>query len=316
MVKYQLQQIPCTQIGPSFFTTRFYRDDRGLNTSLQSFGVLNPPRVIAHERLFWILDGQARIEAARKMGQAKLSCLVCEYDPFDLREIFLHCLELNSWDREFNLAERASCLQRAQTIFDGPTIPKHFWEIVGIKEDIRTVHHHKEFLKLPEVIQKYAVVHDIPLPVVLNFLRFPPAQIEAIAAQLFLLPLNRNKLSEILSLLHDITKREGLLPLDVLNAFLKTLEGEKNLFKKEEKLRELLQLRRHPEYSKQLQAFQVAVKDLSLGESVQVEPTPFFEDEAVVLNAKIGSLQDRDDLIKKLQEKGWEKILKNSTTRT
>lgn len=310
MLTYQLQQIPCTHIGPPLFAVRLYRDDRELSTSIQNFGILNPPRVMAHDRVFWILDGHARIEASRKTGATHISCLVCDEGFSDLGQTFLHCLELNSWDREFNVAERALCLQQAQKLFTGPTIPKHFWDIVGINEDIRTVHQHKEFLKLPDVIQKYAVVHDIPLQVILNFLRFPPAQIENIAAQLFLLPINRNKLAEILSLLLDVTKREGLMPLDILNAFLKTLEGEKNLFKKEERLRELLSQRRRPEYSRHLQNFQSTIEELSLGDSVQVEPSPFFEDESITLKAKLHSLKDRDELIKKLQNKGWEKMLK------
>ena len=308
--KIESQDVPVQKIGAALYSFRFCRDDRPLYTSIQNFGIINPPRLIPDGQEYRIIDGGARVEAAKKMGLTQITCQVHSVSEKNNAELFLLALELNCWNRTFNLMEKSLCLKIAQEVFAGIKIPKRFWEVVGIREDIRTIYQHKELLKLPLSVQKYAVNNDIPLTVILGFLRFPPTQIEAIANQLFLLPINRNKLAEILTLLYEVSKRERLMPLDVLNALLMMLDGETNLFQKEQKLRDLLNQKRNPAYSKRLAFFEKNVRALNLPVGTQVEPALFFEEEAVTLHSKINSLKDRDQLVEMLKGEGWLSLLR------
>lgn len=302
--------IQTNQIRKSRYVSRFYRDDRPLQTSLQTYGLFQPPLLIKNaDGTYDIVDGAARIEWCRVSNIPSVVCQVLDADEWDEKSLFIRILEINRWSRGFNLAEKAWCVKYAHDIFGGLSIPKSFWNIIGIKDNIKSIHQHKEVLKLPEIILKFAVTNNISAPIILGFLRFPRNEIEQIARYILVLPVNQNKLAEILGHLWDISRREETSPLKILDDFVSQLEMELTQVQKEQKLRHMLQIRRNPHFESALKEFNDKVNLLTLDKNTKVAPSPFFEDDSVEIQAKIRTQADLDQLRKSLSDENWNKIL-------
>lgn len=292
------------------FPSRFGGDDRLIRASIQNFGILTPPMILETGTGLRVIDGLWRVRIAHDMGNDTIPCFVYTEQDMSLPNALLLCLEGNRWHRHFNLVEKAQLLRVAHEHFGGQSIPKTFWNLTDIPHNIRAIQQYKDLLKLPQAVLRYAVNNTIPLPTILGFLHFPKDEIERLAAKLFLLPLNQNKLAEILGLMGDVYKRDRISPLAILDEAFKSVENEFNAQQKELKIRQFLKQKRNPHYEKKLEDFESRIKDLPLTKDTRIQPAPFFEDDYIELSAKIGSTEDLQAFLESLKDKNWEKLFK------
>lgn len=303
--KIDISQIQNLPLCPS----RFNRDDRDLEASISSFGIFSPPCFKKTDAGYIIIDGSIRIGMAKRLGENFVLAQVYEAGELSDEDFFKLCVELNVWSRSLNLVEQSLLLERAHEIFGGMNIPKWFYQKVGIKKNIQSIHRHRDLLKLPHLILKYAVSNDIKLPIILGFLRFPKDHIEDIANQLFVLPMNQNKLGETLGLLLDISKREDVDAKDVLMQALSDARGMGSAIQKEQELRRVLHRRRNPRYEQRLLEFEEKVQQLGLKSGLEVQPAPYFADDGVHLSLKVNDLIGLKKLVKDLEVEQWERLL-------
>lgn len=291
------------------FATRFAGDFRQLQSSIRTYGILHAPRLYVTEGQTKILDGLERVKIAGELGLEEIACYVYDEEQLSRANAFLLCLELNRLSRRFNLVEKALWLREAFNLFSGAGIPRSFWTTTEIPHNIRAVQQHKDLLRLPMTVLKYAVNNNMSLSTVLSFINFKPEDIEKLASQLFILPLNQNKLAEILSLLQDISKKENRSVFAILEEIMPELELEFSPHQKEEKLRHLLQQRRNPHYEKRLADFEGRVKKLPLNDMTRVRPAPFFEEDYIEITTRFYSQEDVNDFIESLKHESWNNVL-------
>lgn len=291
------------------FPSRFGGDARPLASSIQAYGILHPPRIYLSGERASVLDGLERIRIAREAGHKSIPCYFYDETQLSHANAFLMCLELNRLSRHFNLVEKALLLKTAHQVFLDHAIPKAFWHAVEIPHNIRALQQFRDLLHLPAAVQRYVVNNAIPLPTALSFLRFAPAEIDRLAAQIFMLPLNQNKLAEVLSLLSDVSKAEEISALAVLDTILPELELEFSPVHKEQKLRRLLQQRRNPHYERKLSEFESRVKQLPLNDKTKVRPAPYFEDDYVEVTTRFYSQEDMDAFIESLKDASWRTVI-------
>ncbi len=234
------------------FPSRFGGDERLLKTSMQAYGLLRPPRLWIRDGEFTLLDGSMRLLLAREIGIKTVNCFVHATEEMDLESAFLLCVEANSWDREFNVVEKGLLIQRAHEVFKGKIIPKIFWHSLKVPQNIRTIQQYKDLLRLPVIVQKYSVNNQVPLPVILEFLKFRKDEVEKVAKKLFVFPLSQNKLAEILEVLLDICKREERSPLNMLDQALGQIGSAGSAQQKEVSLRHILNQMRNPNHEEAL----------------------------------------------------------------
>lgn len=228
------------------FPSRFGGDERLLKTSMQAYGLLRPPRLWLRAGELTLLDGSMRLLLAREIGIKTVTCFVHETEELNLETAFLLCVEANSWDREFNGVEKGLIIQQAHEVFKGKIIPKIFWHSLKVPQNIRAIQQYKDLLRLPVSVQKYSVNNQVPIPVILEFLKFRKDEVEKVANKLFVFPLNQDKLAEILGLLLDICKREERSPLNVLEHALGQVGKEGSVQQKEAGLRHALNQMNNP----------------------------------------------------------------------
>lgn len=291
------------------FDLRFFSDVKSLQSSVQMLGVLQPPCLYKKGSDFFVLDGYHRIQFAKQRNYTSLACHVISADESTFSDVFLHYLELNRWSRSFNIVEKAFILKKAHEVFQNQGIPKAFWSIVDIPQKIHMIQSYKNLLKLPRFILKYLVNNNMSIKAAIGFLNFPKEEAEKLATQLFVYPLNQNKLIEILDILHDLKKHEERSAVVILSEVLEGL-AEINPQQRERALRECLKERRNPHYQKRMASFQSKVKKIPLDAETSLSPAPFFEEDYIEVRSKISSKDDIQKLISALKHRGWEDLFK------
>lgn len=292
----------------ALFPLRFGTDSRKLQASLKSHGLLRPLVLYRKDARMHVLDGMERLTFLKEQGDKNLETYVHDESNMDMRVAFLLYLEINHWHRPFNIVEKARALQTAHDLFRGEGIPQAFWDLAGVRQNIRVTQQYRDFLKLPDVLHKFAVNNNMPLATMLLFLRFHPSEIEAMASRLCRLPLNPNRLTEILSLLVDLTRRDELRALEVLDEILPRVEMESTPVQKEQTLRSVLLRKRNPNYEKRLREFEAAVKRLKLDDKIRVTPSPYFEEACVDVNTRFTSMEDVRALMETLEKEAWRDV--------
>lgn len=306
--KFELKKLATVK---PLFDLRFFSDVKPLQSSVQIFGVLKPPYLYRAKDDIFVVDGYYRLKFAKQKGYSQIGCYFSEEDDISSDQLFLRYIELNRWSRNFNLVEKALLIKKAHQVFQGKAIPKAFWSMVDVPQKIHVIQNYKNLLKLPEFILKYMVNNNLSLKTGLSFLKFSKEEAEKLATQLFVYPLNQNKLIEILELLYDLKKREERSAVEILGDVLQRLSGEiRSPHQKEQYLREELKRRKNPHYEQQMASFQQKVKRIPLHPEISLNPAPFFEDDYVEVRTKIYTQEDIQKLIHALNHQGWEDLLK------
>lgn len=307
--KILLQNIFPQDIQPSLvFPTRFFPSSGDLKHSIKEFGILRPVCVFKTEKELCVLDGGERLKIAREENFSEIPCAVLEGT--SLKEAFFLSLEFNRWDRSFNLIEKALLLAEAHQIFEGD-IPERFWDLIDLAFRPQLFQQCREILALPQVIKENIATCNLPLATTLQFFLFPQKHREELGKRLFRLPMNANRLSEILEWLHDISLREGVDVLDLWDQVFSKIFGKDPLQKQEQSFREVLQKRKNPHYSEKLKAFQKFVSPLPFDhKKTRFAPAPFFEDDFVEVTTRFFSVEDVSSFCKTLQGGAWEEFFK------
>ncbi|MDO8519882.1 MAG: hypothetical protein Q7T11_06935 [Deltaproteobacteria bacterium] len=142
----------------------------------------------------------------------------------------------------------------------------------------------------------------IPESLQSKFKKFPEGEREEIYAYLSSLRPNDNKLREMLEWIHDVARRDGISPLALLRGIqIPNLDVPQKL----EFLRDSLQKVRYPRYAKKKEEFEKIIQGLKLGGKIQVIPSPFFEEGKMEIRFRIGSEEEKKEIIKRLIDPGW-----------
>lgn len=310
----QITHLPLVDVSPDpLYPFRFDSDLQKLKTSLQTQGLFYPLCVIKNKKGHSILDGWRRFLILKELGFNDAPCFVYEESEMTLEQRFLFMLELNTSRQDLNIVETARCLRFAFEIFGDGSIPKRFWDLIGISQRPQQVQIFKDLLKLPESILKFLVKNRIAPTTAALFLLFPESEREKLASCLFVLPLNQNKLAEILELLHDIIVRDQVSALSVLESIFSENKNQSSLHQKEQFLRTELHKKRNPLFEKKMADFKNWRAKLSLSKTTQVMPAPFFEEDYLAVTTRFSNEKEIDEFIKSLQEKNWKEFFKRDS---
>lgn len=294
-----------SQLNQPLFSIHAFRDTRDLEASLKAYGPLHPLLVVKRNEEYHVVDGLLRLEALLRIGKTQVPCLLLDESlkDSDLLEMWF---DLHGHEVSWNAIEQARMLHVVESSFS--KVPSWFWKKVSFKKNIRAIHLIRDLVKLPESIQKHIATTGYSPFVAAQFLRLPKDDIEKTAARLFQLPLNQNRLGEILQLLADVSLNESVLPSVLIDQIFKGQQIDLPQ-KKEAYLRQTLKAKKNPLYTEAMEQFEKNLNALDLPQSAQVQPAPFFEDDYLTITAKIKSTDDLSGLIQSLQSQNMLKLL-------
>ena len=290
----QLQTVPLNRIDTTDdtyrITTRSDVDD--LLPSIRNDGLLNIPFVIARADEFAVVSGFRRIAACARLDMEDIGVRILDPDMNPLE-----CLRIaiadNSLQRPLDLLETSRALYKLSLHLHPIRRLIESTSSLGLPSNPSIVKKLTDLCLLPENMQ-HAILNDaISLSMVIE-LKELPSECAAVFTQLFSeFKLSLNKQREILMLVKEIARREGiteqrLLEGRQLNEIIVDRDRDRGQIAHE--IRTYLRRRRFPHIVKAETQFESHRKQLNLGSDINLIAPKNFEGTDYTLNLKFSSI--------------------------
>ncbi len=269
------------------FVFSFPRRDRYLRESLERWGLLEPPVVLADQGKILPVAGEGRLLALRGMGVREVSCRILRgLSPLEAQWL---ALESNRF-RELNLVEKAEALARFSRYLSAEELSRQVLPRLGLKPDPEWYYFLRDLAAAPDEL-KWAVAEGrLPLKVARILLKCPEDTRQVLLEILERFRFTASEKREVVEGLRDLARRDGLSVEEVLSRHFENLPGREEFLKR---LRALL--RPHIfELEKTFFRYREALR--SRGALLEIPPG--FEGETLRLSLPFRS---REELLQKLQ---------------
>ena len=250
-----------------------------LMDSINHVGMLNLPLLVEKETGYKIVCGFRRIEACRRLNWGDVDVKVLESDTKKL-ECITYAITDNSLQRPLNLIEQSRSINLLYPFFkDFSDLGKEL-SIMGLPGNPSIIKKIKELCHLSGSIQSGILSNTISLAMALELGRLQQSAGDGFAKLFETLKLSLNKQREILTLVKEISLREDISILkvienDMLQKILFNEDPDRN--QKVRKIRIYLKQRRFPVITAAEKEFESHLKKLKLGSGTKLIPPDNFE---------------------------------------
>ncbi|HTL48622.1 MAG TPA: ParB N-terminal domain-containing protein [Verrucomicrobiae bacterium] len=285
---------------------RFSTDDPGLEASIARHGVLYP--IVLHAASGHVIAGHKRLAAARKANVRQVSAMLVEED-LAPQELYLLAV-LSNWNQNLSDLDRGCAVLRALRDFGftEDAVRAEVLPALGIESGDPVLAEAKALAGLDPAILEAVSAGKIPFRGVSSFLRFSPADQKAFVKLTGeSLRWTSGQMTQALEWLADLLKsgKKGLEVYWQEPALQKALAGPKNdLRAAGENLFQAIKELRFPRLADCRGKFDPAAREIERAyPGLKLEPPPYFEDEGLVLRAKVRDARAFDELMEVLKKK-------------
>ncbi len=269
-----------------------------LSGSIKNTGLINPPVVIRNKSGFSVISGFRRVLSAVNLGWTNISARVMESgtDRFECANL---AIADNFHQRPLNLIEISRCYK----ILSGFCIGKNLAaaaSVLGLPDNPALAGKIARLCDLPEQLQQYVLSGAVSMAVALELVKPEYDKSGSQFAEIFdNLKLSLNKQKEFLTLSHEISIREGLSVLELINsADFQNILSDKNSDRnrKTHKIRQFLKSRRFPAIVKAEDYFRRNLKKLALAGGIKLIPPVDFEGNTFIINMEFKTMSEFSEL--------------------
>ena len=283
-------------------TTRSGIED--LLGSIQKTGLIQPPVLIENPAGYTIVCGFRRIAACRKLDWTRITARILEksVDRFKTAQV---SIADNALQRSLNLVETSRALKLLDDFGPDNQQRREAAEALGLPISESLSFALKEICRLPLPVQEGILTDTINLSMALELGGLEPLTAEGLVRLFNQLKVGLNKQRELLLLLKEIAAREQitipqLIAEKPLQEVLKTVEMDRAV--KRQKVRSYLRQRRFPAITKAETEYRKWVKQLKLGNNINLIPPKDFEGNTFSMTLRFNNRHDLSDLNKKIEE--------------
>ncbi|HBF13939.1 MAG TPA: hypothetical protein DDW49_11235 [Deltaproteobacteria bacterium] len=151
---------------------------------------------------------------------------------------------------------------------------------------------------------------DIPPLVMKKLLKIPEEDRNSLLEDLWALPVNQNKLAEIVDALVVLSKKRNC---PVFHVWIELKEKVKNVGDKGhalEMVRDILRGWRYPRLVAQEKEFTAHLKKIGIPSFMSVNPSPYFEEPWVEMKMRIENMEDVKRAAQIFQKEEWKGLFK------
>ena len=297
--------IPLADIDPRDerfrITTR--RDSDDLHLSIGRLGLQAEPLVLPGASGFVIVSGFRRIAACRGLGWDSIRAQVLQKaSPYICA---LKAIAANSLERPLNLIEISRALRLLDQYAPDGQAPPEDTAALGLPTHAGMAARLKTLCRLPAEVQDAVLEEAVSFAMACEIGRMEEGLAVALARLFRELKTSLNKQREIVTLVAEIARREGIDPMGVLSEerlsrLLDAQDLDRN--QKTQRIRKLLRQRRFPALVAAEDNFHSRRQRLALGENLQLAPPRDFEGTRFTLTLNFESLEEVGRLREKLDE--------------
>lgn len=292
----RLQTVPLSRIDTEDetyrITTRTDIDD--LQASIRSDGLLNLPFLTAGGNGFIVVSGFRRITACANLGMEDISAWILHSDLGSLE-----CLRIaiadNALQRPLNLLEISRALHHLSLHIPSGRRLVETTSSLGLPSNPTVIQKIKDLCQLPDNLQRAIMEDTISLSMAIELKDLPSACAGAFTRLFGEFKLSLNKQREIVTLVKEIARREGISELTLLEErqlqkIIDDREGDRG--HRARKMRDYLKRRRFPQIVKAESEFEKQRKQLNLGSNIKLMAPKNFEDTRYTFNLTFSSISE------------------------
>lgn len=298
--------LPLEEILKDFFFCFTSNSDLShLRRSILTSGIQTPLHVLPARRGYRLLSGFKRFELALELGLDRIPAKV-HTGKTHVEKIFLEVILEHLSCHSLNLLEKARIIRILNRLgVSWELMEKEFLPMMDLPDRWEIVQEVRDILALAPTVQDYIQIYNLSFKQTLVFAEFTYQQQELLIRLGMKLQIRGVELSEILSLLRDITKRDGISVEQILeNMEVDRIIDSEDLSRNEKigQVKEYLRKRRYPRLTSWNESLENQRREMGLPRSLQVTWDRSLERPGIELRAEIKSVEDLQRIIAQLSK--------------
>ncbi len=270
--------------------------------SIKEIGLINPPLVTIRNHRLVLVSGWKRVLACLELSMTSIPVWIVRSD--DDLQMFLLAFYENLASREFSLLEKAKILRKLKKLGEKEQkIIRHYFPLLNIPQTSYHLDLYLAISRFSKDVKSFIHQKNMSLASIEVFAEFNSRERKLLLP--LLQPLGQNKRQELLEDLHEISLRDGVSAQEILTSegMGKILHSEKFSFlQKSDRIRQWLRRKRYPRLSSHKEALKLALRKSKWPEDISIEPSPFFEEEALTVRFRFKDKEELRSLLARLQQ--------------
>jgi ParB family chromosome partitioning protein len=291
-------------LADSTFRITTCTDLNKLVLSIQKLGLLHPPLLEYNSPKYVIVCGFRRIAACMKLGWKKVPVRILKenFDRFELAQL---AIADNALQRSLNLLETSRAVKLLTDTCTDQKQLKQASRDLGLPSNPSATAKAEKICQLQLKIQDGILADTINMSMALELGRLDPEVAECLVEFFGQLKVGLNKQRELLLLLKEIAKREDISIRQViaekkLQKILQNAELDRAVMRQE--IRSYLRQRRFPAISRAEEKYENLVKQLKLGNNINLIPPKDFEGMTYLMTLRFDNRKELTNMKEKFEK--------------
>lgn len=315
-----LQYIPTSNlnVADDSYRITFAPKLDALKRSIKTVGLIVPINVRhTPEGTYQIVTGYKRVLVMQELGRQSVPALVHEPGDLSPTQAFLWNLHDNAITRPLNLIEKSTALVKLSQFYSmsEEDLVKQFLPLLDEEPSYKILHQLLSLSSLTEPLKNHVVMSDLSLSSAGRVAEFSSSTQQALLPVLAHIRPSTNKLNELLSLIREISARDGMSVEDILSHYqlLQVVADPSTApTDKVRALRQALKGLRLPQLTERQKRLSELIDNLALPESAKLVADPYFENQKMKLEYQFSQPEELTELISKIQDafnkQQWQQI--------
>lgn len=304
-----IQKIPLQQIDLSdeTFSINYLPDLQRLKSSIEEMGLIQPVILREKQNKYRIVCGFRRISIIQEFGKSAIESRVFgeeEKDDFTLFSLSLH---ENLTTRGFNTVEKAMALDKLVHYFQiSPVIVmKTFLPLFSLEPNEKILNTYLSLARMEDDVKRYILKEEVSRSNIRILSTLTPHNRTVLLSLLSSMKLGENQLREMLTLLEEISRRDRIRVIDVvqrpeIQAVL--LQKDLTPSQRTERVKKELMILRYPRMDEMEKDFEKKRRGLNLPFGVLLHHEPFFEGRGLKIEFQFETLEEYQSILASLSK--------------
>jgi ParB family chromosome partitioning protein len=318
-----IQKISIEQIDSSdeTFSVNFMPNLQRLRSSIEEIGLIQPVLLREKKEGYQIICGFRRISVFRELRKVEIDSKVFEEKEMDDLQFFLVSLHENLSTRGFNTVEKAIALDKLVHCFrvDPSFVIQTYLPLFSLEPHEKILNTFLSLVQMEDEIKRYVLEEEVSRSNIRKLSALSSKDRIGLLSLLSSLKLGENRLREVLSLLNEISRKEGLTMTEIVQQEdLQKILSQKDLTpsQRTEHVKKVLMDLRYPRMRKKEEDFEKKRKELNLPSCISLRHEPYFEGRGLRVEFQFESVEQYRSIVSTLAQvadkKEFQEMIENS----
>lgn len=284
-------------VADETFSVNFMPDLRGLRSSLQAVGLIQPVLLEKFMDHYRIVSGFRRAWIWRELGRDEIPAIVFEERSSNDLALFHLSLQENLTTRGFNAVEKAIALKKLIHRFqvEPSEVIQTYLPLFSLEPNEKILNTYLALAEMEEEIKAYVIKEEVSRSNIRLLAKMNSEDRMALLSLLDRLRLGENRLREVLTLLMEISARDRIQITRIVGLpEIQAILSKEDLppLQRTERVKRVLMTLRYPKMRELEEAFEGRLEKLHLPKGVVIDHSPYFEGKGLKMELQFKSIEE------------------------